>query len=119
MSCVPITAAMRQLLGALTAWPDVDTKALRRRPEWDQARAWGSVMESGELTGTGSAHVRELPRGAGVRVNEPPVDRPLKVDLRGVLCSELSRHSVTKSPWRWATFHSPSSRRYTCVARKV
>ncbi len=30
-----------------------------------------------------------------------------------------SRHSLTISPWRWATFHSPSSRRYTCVARKV
>ena len=22
-------------------------------------------------------------------------------------------HSVTVSPWRWTTFHSPSSRRYT------
>ena len=30
-----------------------------------------------------------------------------------------SRHSATVSPWRWATFHSPPSRRYTCVARKV
>ena len=29
------------------------------------------------------------------------------------------RHSVTVSPWRWATFHSPPSRRYTCVARRV
>jgi hypothetical protein len=29
------------------------------------------------------------------------------------------RHSATVSPWRWATFHSPASRRYTCVARKV
>lgn len=29
------------------------------------------------------------------------------------------RHLVTMSPWRWATFHSPSSRRYTWVARKV
>jgi hypothetical protein len=28
-----------------------------------QARAWGWVMESGELTGTVLAHVRELPRG--------------------------------------------------------
>ena len=25
---------------------------------------------------------------------------------------------ATVSPWRWATFHSPPSRRYTCVARK-
>jgi hypothetical protein len=29
------------------------------------------------------------------------------------------RHSVTVSACRWATFHSPSSRRYTWVARKV
>ena len=63
MSCVPITAAMRQLLEDLTAWPDIHTEDLRRRPEWDQARAWGWVMESGELTGLGLGHVRELPRG--------------------------------------------------------
>lgn len=31
----------------------------------------------------------------------------------------FDRHSTTVSPWRWATFHSPPSRRYTCVARKV
>ena len=30
-----------------------------------------------------------------------------------------NRHSVTVSAWRWATFHSPPSRRYTWVARKV
>lgn len=29
------------------------------------------------------------------------------------------RHSVTVSACRWATFHSPPSRRYTWVARKV
>jgi hypothetical protein len=29
------------------------------------------------------------------------------------------RHSATVSPWRWATFHSSPSRRYTCVARSV
>jgi len=29
------------------------------------------------------------------------------------------RHPATVSPWRWATRHSPSSRRYTWVARKV
>jgi hypothetical protein len=28
-------------------------------------------------------------------------------------------YSLTMSPWRWATFHSPSSRRYTWVARRV
>ena len=32
-------------------------------PEWERARTWGWVMESGELTGTGWAHIRELPRG--------------------------------------------------------
>lgn len=54
---------MRQLLEALDAWPDVDTEDLRSRPEWVQARAWGWVMESGEVTGTGLGHVRELPLG--------------------------------------------------------
>ncbi len=63
MSCTSITPAMRQLLEALAAWPDVDIEDLRRRPEWTQARAWGWVMESGELTGAGLRHVRELPRG--------------------------------------------------------
>ena len=33
------------------------------RPEWKQAQAWGWIMESGELTGTGLAHVKELPGG--------------------------------------------------------
>ena len=54
---------MRQLLEALTEWPDADIEDLRRRPEWEQARAWGWVMESGELTGTGLAHAYDLPRG--------------------------------------------------------
>ncbi len=31
----------------------------------------------------------------------------------------FDHHSATVSPWRWATFHSPPSRRYTCVARRV
>lgn len=52
---------MRQLLETLTS--EVDTEDLRRRPEWAQARAWGWVMESGELTGTGLGHVRDLPGG--------------------------------------------------------
>jgi hypothetical protein len=30
-----------------------------------------------------------------------------------------TRHSVTVSPWRWATLHWPDSRRYTWVARSV
>lgn len=54
---------MRELLEALTTWPEVDTDDLRRRPAWDQARAWGWIMESGALTGTGLAHARELPQG--------------------------------------------------------
>ena len=54
---------MKELLETLQAWPDVDLEALRSRPEWAQARQWGWVMESGELTGTGWAHVGELPRG--------------------------------------------------------
>jgi hypothetical protein len=54
---------MRELLEALADWPNVDTRPLRDRPEWEQARTWGWVMESGELTGTGLAHVKELPGG--------------------------------------------------------
>ena len=54
---------MRQLLDALTAWPKVDTEDLRQRPEWDQARTWGWIMGSGELTGQGMRHRHELPRG--------------------------------------------------------
>jgi hypothetical protein len=63
MSCTAVTAAMAALLEVLSAWPDVDTDDLRRRPEWAQARAWGWIMESGELTGTGLSHVHELPGG--------------------------------------------------------
>jgi hypothetical protein len=55
--------AIRELLQALAVWPDIDTDELRRRPEWEQARACSWVMESGELTGTGLGHARELPGG--------------------------------------------------------
>lgn len=54
---------MRQLLEALRTWPEVELEPLRAGPEWERARTWGWVMESGELTGTGWAHIRELPRG--------------------------------------------------------
>ena len=54
---------MADLLAQLEDWPDVDIDSLRRRPEWEHVRAWGWVMESGELTGTGLAHVHELPGG--------------------------------------------------------
>jgi hypothetical protein len=63
MSCVPVTSAMANLLARLEDWPDVDTDDLRADPEWAQARAWGWVMESGELTGSGLGHLHELPRG--------------------------------------------------------
>ncbi len=54
---------MAALLDALKSWPNVDVEPLKQTKEWEQARAWGWVMESGELTGTGWAHVQELPRG--------------------------------------------------------
>lgn len=54
---------MVELLEGLRAWPGVELESLRGQPEWVQARAWGWVMESGELTGTGLAHAGELPRG--------------------------------------------------------
>ena len=63
MPRTPVMPAMRQLLETLADWPDADTEPLRHRPEWEQARPWGWVMESGELTGTGLAHVKELPGG--------------------------------------------------------
>lgn len=76
MSCTPLTAAMRQLLEALTVWPEVDTEELRRRPEWSEARAWGWVMESGELTGTGLAHVDAVRQGVLARNPADHVELP-------------------------------------------
>lgn len=61
VSCTPVTEAMARLLAALSDWPAIDLEELRVQPEWDQARAWGWMMESGELTGSGIAHVKELP----------------------------------------------------------
>jgi hypothetical protein len=63
MSCTPLTPALRELPETLADWPDVEVEPFRTLPEWEQARAWGWVMESGELTGTGWAHVKELPGG--------------------------------------------------------
>jgi hypothetical protein len=63
MFCTPLSPAMRTLLDTLRSWPDVDVDPLRQTPEWEQARAWGWVMESGELTGSGLAHVGGLPGG--------------------------------------------------------
>jgi len=58
MSCVPITPEMSYLLEACRGWPVAGhvLDELKGMPEWDQARAWGWIMESGELTGTGSRH---------------------------------------------------------------
>lgn len=63
MTCVPVTEAMAALLDRLQAWPEVDLAEVTHLPEWVQARAWGWVMSSGELTGAGLAHVHELPGG--------------------------------------------------------
>lgn len=63
MSCVEVSEPMRTLLEAPTDWPDVDIQPLRETPEWSQARAWGWIMPSGELTGTGLAHAGEVPGG--------------------------------------------------------
>jgi hypothetical protein len=63
MSCVEPTQAMLDLLKALRAWSNVDTAELRDRSEWAQATRWGWVMPSGELTGRGLRHLRELARG--------------------------------------------------------
>lgn len=63
MSCLEITPAMADLLARLEDWPNVDIDNLQGRPEWAQARAWGWIMESGELTGQGMAHRHELPKG--------------------------------------------------------
>jgi hypothetical protein len=65
MSCVDITPAMAWLLGALRSWPVSPEllDELRTTEEWGQARVWGWIMDSGELTGTGHRHVGEQPRG--------------------------------------------------------
>jgi hypothetical protein len=56
---------MAILLHHLTRWPlpDEDLVRLRRTPGWVQARAWGWVMQSGELTGTGNRHAGEILTG--------------------------------------------------------
>lgn len=60
---MPVTASMLELLAALQDWPEVETGELRGRPEWDQALAWGWIMDSGELTGSGSRHLHDPPAG--------------------------------------------------------
>jgi hypothetical protein len=65
MSCVEITPAMSWLLDALRSYPVSREvlKELRATPEWDQARAWGWCMATGELTGTGLRHAGIQRRG--------------------------------------------------------
>ena len=71
MSWVEVTDRMAILLHHLTRWPlpDEDLARLRRTPEWIQARKWGWVMESGELTGIGSR--RAGPISDGILPTDP------------------------------------------------
>jgi hypothetical protein len=66
MSCVPVTPQMSDLLEACRTWP-LPTEILEEleaMPEWEQARTWGWIMQTGRLTGTGSRHAEgEPPRG--------------------------------------------------------
>ena len=65
MSCVPITPEMACLLEACRSWP-LSSEAfdqLQAMPEWDEAQAWGLIMQTGRLTGTGSRHTGDLPKG--------------------------------------------------------
>jgi len=57
---------MHWLLDALRSWPVCPgvLAQIKGSPEWEQARSWGWVMESGELTGSGSRHAGgDSPRG--------------------------------------------------------
>ena len=65
MSCVPITPGMAYLLEACRTWPispEVLDKLLAM-PEWEQAQAWGWIMQTGRLTGTGARHAGGLSKG--------------------------------------------------------
>jgi len=79
MSCVPITPDMRYLLDVLRSWP-ISAEMLaqvKATPEWEEARAWGWVMASGELTGFGAGHAWELPQGiVPNRHGSRPTPRP-------------------------------------------
>ncbi len=63
MSCVPLTPDMQRLLEAAGKWPYVDLEQLRQSPAWEDAVAWGWVMASGELTGTGARHAGDISGG--------------------------------------------------------
>ncbi len=64
MAYIEMSDRMTLLLKCLSlSLPDEDMVLFRRTPEWIQARTWGWVMKSGELTGTGSRHAGEIPTG--------------------------------------------------------
>jgi hypothetical protein len=42
--------------------PDVFER-LNTMPEWEQARNWGWILRTGELTGMGASHAGQLPKG--------------------------------------------------------
>jgi hypothetical protein len=66
MSCVPITDEMAALLADLQSWPPPPEVIERWKgsQSWVQARQWGWIMESGQLTGFGYNHAGgDLPRG--------------------------------------------------------
>jgi hypothetical protein len=56
MSCVDISPEMSHLLATLRGWP-VSPEVLEQiqaMPEWEEAEAWGWIMRTGALTGTGA-----------------------------------------------------------------
>ncbi len=65
MSCVELTPRMRWLLETLKDYPltveQIDR--LRGTPEWAEATAWGWIMGTGELSGTGLRHAGSLKKG--------------------------------------------------------
>ena len=65
MSCVPITPEMAYLLEACRSWPTSPEilDQLQGMSEWEEARAWGWIMQTGRLTGMGASHAGKSPRG--------------------------------------------------------
>ena len=54
MSCVQSTPAMAEMLEALANHEPTDQ--FRGTHEWENARAWGWIVDSGELTEAGHEH---------------------------------------------------------------
>jgi hypothetical protein len=50
-------------------------EGLRAMSEWDQARAWGWIVETGELTGTGSRHAGPARKGSSTSEGLRPSNR--------------------------------------------